>query len=79
VHFAAPIDEPPPRPGDFATVEVTYAAPHHLVADHPAHVVRRTRAGDAWEAQHERSAPQSAVLLGMPLKGQPARAAGAGI
>ena len=33
------------RPGDMVTVEVTYAAPHHLVADGPASDVRRTRVG----------------------------------
>ena len=38
------------RPGDMVTVEITYAAPHHLVADGPVLAVRRTRAGDAWEA-----------------------------
>ena len=50
VHFTAPDAEV--RPGDVATVEVTYAAPHHLVADGPA-AVRRTRSGDAWEARTE--------------------------
>ena len=49
VHFQAPDDRGPP--GDVATVEVTYAAPHHLVADGPV-AVRRTRSGDAWEAAH---------------------------
>jgi tRNA-2-methylthio-N6-dimethylallyladenosine synthase len=38
----------PPRPGDLIRASVTYAAPHHLVADLPGAVVR-TRAGDAWE------------------------------
>ena len=33
---------------------VTYAAPHHLVADGPTVAVRRTRAGDAWEARQRR-------------------------
>jgi tRNA-2-methylthio-N6-dimethylallyladenosine synthase len=52
------------------TVEVTYAAPHHLVADGPILAVRRTRAGDAWEARH--SAPASnGVSLGMPSIGAP--------
>ncbi|MBC7551117.1 MAG: tRNA (N6-isopentenyl adenosine(37)-C2)-methylthiotransferase MiaB [Cellulomonas sp.] len=41
-----------PRPGDLVTVEVTHAAPHHLVADSAltggGFRVRRTRAGDAW-------------------------------
>ncbi|WP_155855298.1 tRNA (N6-isopentenyl adenosine(37)-C2)-methylthiotransferase MiaB [Actinotalea ferrariae] len=43
------------RPGDLVTVEVTHAAPHHLVADSAVHGgtyrVRRTRAGDAWAAR----------------------------
>nr|WP_297426461.1 tRNA (N6-isopentenyl adenosine(37)-C2)-methylthiotransferase MiaB [uncultured Actinotalea sp.] len=43
------------RPGDLVTVEVTHAAPHHLVADSAAaggtYRVRRTRAGDAWAAR----------------------------
>jgi tRNA-2-methylthio-N6-dimethylallyladenosine synthase len=40
-----------PRPGDLVTVEITYAAPHHLVSDLPATGLRRTRSGDAWEAR----------------------------
>jgi len=39
-----------PRPGDLVIAEVTYAAPHHLVADRMIDV-RHTRAGDAWEAR----------------------------
>ncbi|MFC0039029.1 tRNA (N6-isopentenyl adenosine(37)-C2)-methylthiotransferase MiaB [Actinomadura rayongensis] len=73
VHFRAP-DEPV-RPGDMVTTEITYAAPHHLVADKPAAGVRRTRAGDAWEAR--RAAPQG-VALGMPSVGRPAPAPAAG-
>ena len=71
-----------PRPGDVASVRISYGAPHHLVADlpeasagHPAvdpvFAVRRTRAGDAWERRH--LAPGSvdpvartAVPLGVP-------------
>lgn len=53
VHFAVPPDGPVPRPGDVVTVEVTYGAPHHLVADAALtggpYAVRRTQAGDAWE------------------------------
>ncbi|MDP9417064.1 MAG: tRNA (N6-isopentenyl adenosine(37)-C2)-methylthiotransferase MiaB, partial [Actinomycetota bacterium] len=67
VHFA-----PPPegvRPGDIVTVEVTYAAPHHLVADAPALGVRRTRAGDAWEARAGRTPAGGGVRLGMPTLG----------
>jgi tRNA-2-methylthio-N6-dimethylallyladenosine synthase len=68
VHFQAPAEEV--RPGDLATVEVTYAAPHHLVADGPV-VVRRTRSGDAWEARTRK--PESVgVGLGMPTVGVPA-------
>jgi tRNA-2-methylthio-N6-dimethylallyladenosine synthase len=63
------------RPGDLVRVAVTYAAPHHLVADGPILGVRRTRAGDQWEAR--RALPDDAeagdsggrttsVLLGMP-------------
>jgi tRNA-2-methylthio-N6-dimethylallyladenosine synthase len=67
VHFT-PVDEHGAsltvRPGDMVEVDVTRAAPHHLVADGPVRGVRRTRAGDAWEA---RTAPAPAsTLLGMP-------------
>ncbi|MDM7832065.1 tRNA (N6-isopentenyl adenosine(37)-C2)-methylthiotransferase MiaB [Cellulomonas edaphi] len=47
VHFSAGAEAP--RPGDLVTVVVSHAAPHHLVADGAVPVVRRTRAGDAWE------------------------------
>ncbi|WP_309647684.1 tRNA (N6-isopentenyl adenosine(37)-C2)-methylthiotransferase MiaB [Nocardioides sp.] len=70
VHFAAPAE--PVRPGDRVTVEITYAAPHHLVADSVA-VVRRTRSGDAWEARQDAPAGSGAgVTLGMPTIGVPA-------
>ncbi|MFC9974951.1 tRNA (N6-isopentenyl adenosine(37)-C2)-methylthiotransferase MiaB [Spirillospora sp. NPDC127200] len=69
VHFRAP-DEPV-RPGDMVTVEVTYAAPHHLVADRTG-AVRRTRAGDAWEARQAQPAQSKGVSLGMPSIGRPA-------
>jgi len=70
VHFRRP-DEPV-RPGDMVTVEVTYAAPHHLLADAPVKAVRRTRAGDAWQARQEAPAQSGAVSLGMPKIGAPA-------
>jgi tRNA-2-methylthio-N6-dimethylallyladenosine synthase len=71
VHFSAPTStETRPRPGDVATVTVTYAAPHHLVADGPVSV-RRTRAGDAWEARAA-DPVAAAVVLGMPTVGAPA-------
>ncbi|MDN4479549.1 tRNA (N6-isopentenyl adenosine(37)-C2)-methylthiotransferase MiaB [Demequina muriae] len=56
VHFAVPevAGDDIPRPGDMVTVEVTHAAPHHLIADSAleggTYTVRRTRAGDAWDA-----------------------------
>jgi tRNA-2-methylthio-N6-dimethylallyladenosine synthase len=63
VHFVAA----DARPGDMVSVEVTYAAPHHLVAD-VVHGVRRTRAGDAWEARQEAGPRQPVgVQLGMPV------------
>jgi tRNA-2-methylthio-N6-dimethylallyladenosine synthase len=52
------------RPGDIVTARVTYAAPHHLVADEVLSV-RRTRGGDAWQARHDAPAT-TAVPLGMP-------------
>ncbi len=69
VHFAAPVDVP--RPGDMAAVEITYAAPHHLVADRVLSV-RRTRSGDAWEARTAAPAAPAGVSLGMPVVGLPA-------
>ena len=61
-----------PRPGDFATVRITRAAPHHLIAGQPS-AVRPTRAGDAWSAGHsaaagaaEQPAAAQPVLLGLP-------------
>jgi tRNA-2-methylthio-N6-dimethylallyladenosine synthase len=61
------------RPGDIVEVQVTYAAPHHLVSDAPVLAVRRTRAGDVWESRT--AAPTSAtsgVALGLPTIGVPA-------
>ncbi|PKQ32550.1 MAG: tRNA (N6-isopentenyl adenosine(37)-C2)-methylthiotransferase MiaB [Actinobacteria bacterium HGW-Actinobacteria-2] len=57
VHVQVP-DDPAdrPRPGDLATVEITYAAPHHLNADAPITGLRRTRGGDAWAAANESAA-----------------------
>jgi tRNA-2-methylthio-N6-dimethylallyladenosine synthase len=58
------------RPGDIVEVEITYAAPHHLVADGPVLAHRRTRSGDAWESRT--APPSTAVGLGMPSVGLPA-------
>ena len=54
-----------PRPGDLVVAEVTYAAPHHLVADRMI-AVRRTRAGDAWEARTAATPADDRVVLPMP-------------
>jgi tRNA-2-methylthio-N6-dimethylallyladenosine synthase len=58
------------RPGDMVEVRVTYAAPHHLVADGPVLDHRRTRSGDAWS--NRTAAPSNAVPLGLPTVGAPA-------
>jgi len=62
VHFT-PADERP-RPGDVVEVDVTYAAPHHLLSDISAASLRRTRAGDAWA---QRTAAPGAVAAGVSL------------
>ncbi len=71
VHVAVPAAAGPegaPRPGDLVRTRVTYAAPHHLVADGALHgeawSVRRTRAGDAWERRE--SARAEAASAGAP-------------
>jgi tRNA-2-methylthio-N6-dimethylallyladenosine synthase len=74
VHFVPPADAPQPRPGDIVTTRVTSAAPHYLRADEAPLSLRRTRAGDAWEARKRGPAPDEApggaapVLLGMPAR-----------
>lgn len=78
VHFAVPEGADAPRPGDMVTVRVSHGAPHHLLADSDAtgtYAVRRTRAGDAWEAAARGGleddacgtpAPGGPVVLGLP-------------
>ncbi|MFI5779766.1 tRNA (N6-isopentenyl adenosine(37)-C2)-methylthiotransferase MiaB [Nocardia sp. NPDC051570] len=70
VHFR-PTAQGAIRPGDIVTVEITEAAPHHLIADAPIRDHRRTRAGDA----HERgTTPKTAPIgvgLGLPRIGAP--------
>jgi len=85
VHFDLPDGSDIPRPGDVVTVTVTQAAPFHLIADSldgAPLVVRRTRAGDAWDraqadscgvpapasgaAGASSSAAGGAVSLGLP-------------
>ncbi|TWF97627.1 tRNA (N6-isopentenyl adenosine(37)-C2)-methylthiotransferase MiaB [Kitasatospora viridis] len=76
VHFSRPAE--PVRPGDTVTVEITYAAPHHLLAEGPTLAVRRTRAGDAWEKRQAAPAAKPAgVMLGLPGIGAPAPLAAA--
>ncbi|WP_436790293.1 tRNA (N6-isopentenyl adenosine(37)-C2)-methylthiotransferase MiaB [Yinghuangia sp. YIM S10712] len=70
VHFRRPADEI--RPGDVATVAITYAAPHHLLAEAPPTAVRRTPAGDVWAKRNNAPAATPGVLLGMPKVGAPA-------
>ncbi|MCX5045915.1 tRNA (N6-isopentenyl adenosine(37)-C2)-methylthiotransferase MiaB [Aldersonia sp. NBC_00410] len=70
VHFR-PGPEAGIRPGDLVTVDITAAAPHHLIADGHVHSHRRTRAGDA----HKRGImPKTAPIgvgLGLPSIGAP--------
>ncbi len=76
VHFAVPTGGQVPRPGDVATVQVTYGAPYHLVADAALaggpFAVRRTRAGEAWVARQGAVALPRTVGLGLPSVGRPA-------
>ncbi|WP_019815263.1 tRNA (N6-isopentenyl adenosine(37)-C2)-methylthiotransferase MiaB [Saccharomonospora saliphila] len=72
VHFtpSGPAVDGAVRPGDVVETTVTYAAPHHLVADADLHTHRRTRAGDNAEAGLR---PKTrGVGLGLPSFGAPA-------
>ncbi|MEP6667330.1 MAG: MiaB/RimO family radical SAM methylthiotransferase, partial [Nocardioidaceae bacterium] len=75
VHFSPGQDGQAIRPGDMVTVEVTYAAPHHLVSDQSVKAIRRTRAGNAWQTRTapEESVVRPAVSLGLPTFGVPDR------
>ena len=68
VHVAVPSDPAlRPRPGDLAEVEITYAAPHHLVADGGLLNLTRTRGGDAWQARFGPDEPAvPGIGLGLP-------------
>ena len=68
VHFAVPEGAEVPRPGDVATVQITAAAPHFLIADvvPGVYAVRRTRAGDAFD---RRQAESCGVPSGAPAAG----------
>ena len=64
----APATDAPSRgPATSSTVEITYAAPHHLVSDAPVLSVRRRHA-DTGTAP---TSPSPAVLLGLPVVGPP--------
>ena len=66
VHVSVPEGAERPRPGDLGVAEITYAAPHHLVADGGVRGLRRTRGGDAWDA---RNTPQKRLVgLGLPTR-----------
>lgn len=76
VHFEVPHGSEAPRPGDVVSVTITGAAPYHLLADSldsAPLVVRRTRAGDAWDRAEAASCAVptepsvgSRVSLGLP-------------
>ncbi len=70
VHVARDAELGDPRPGDLVVAEVTYAAPHHLVADRMLEV-RRTRAGDAWESRQ--GADDADVRVMLPTPAMPSR------
>ena len=64
-----------PRPGDFVTVPITESHSYHLIADPETaaeYVLRRSRAGDAWDRAQAEScgtstgAGVSGVNLGLP-------------
>lgn len=81
VHFDVPAGGAGPRPGDIASVVISRATPHYLIADAaPGETVpvRRTRAGDAWDRgqaescavpAHGGAAAGGAVNLGLPTVG----------
>jgi tRNA-2-methylthio-N6-dimethylallyladenosine synthase len=72
VHLAVPAGSERPRPGDLVTTSITSAAAFHLIADHDAPlVIRRTRAGDAWDRAE-------AASCGTPVTGRSATNTSAG-
>ncbi|WP_061960393.1 tRNA (N6-isopentenyl adenosine(37)-C2)-methylthiotransferase MiaB [Demequina flava] len=79
VHFTVPSGAENPRPGDLVTVDVTHAAPYHLIADSAldggTYSVRPTRAGDVWQQvrdgdhDHEGGGCGSSCGTGAPADG----------
>ena len=63
--YAAAIDRSR-RPGDIIEVDVTAAAPHHLLADSGVITHRRTKAGDHYEAGIVPTTEPVGVGLGLP-------------
>ena len=76
VHLPVAERVPGTRPGDVVHVEISRAAPHHLIADTPLLSSRATRGGDAWDARRAQPPvePSASVLLGMPRIGAPVSA-----
>lgn len=72
VHFRPGGTAEPIRPGDLVTVDITGAAPHHLIADSAIKAHRRTRAGDAHERGQTPKTEPIGVGLGLPRIGAPA-------
>jgi tRNA-2-methylthio-N6-dimethylallyladenosine synthase len=76
VHFDVPEGQEVARPGDLVTVQVTQAAPYHLLAEaspDSVYEVRRTRGGDAHDRRELEScgAPvpgSGKVSLGIPIR-----------
>ena len=76
VHFEVPEGAELARPGDLVTVQVTQAAPYHLLAEtSPGSIyqVRRTRGGDAHDRRQLEScgapvAGSGKVSLGIPIR-----------
>lgn len=76
VHFEVPEGAELARPGDLVTVQVTQAAPYHLLAEtSPSSIyqVRRTRGGDAHDRRQLEScgapvAGSGKVSLGIPIR-----------
>ncbi|BBX60309.1 hypothetical protein MSHO_56540 [Mycobacterium shottsii] len=64
VHFRPDNADGSVRPGDLVDVEITDAAPHHLIADGPLLQHRRTPAGDA--SERGQTPTTRGVGLGLP-------------
>jgi tRNA-2-methylthio-N6-dimethylallyladenosine synthase len=84
VHFEVPPHGELPRPGDVVTVTISEAKPFYLLADSldgAPLIIRRTRAGDAWDRAEAEScavpahgsipAAAGRVSLGLPSIGLP--------